>query len=262
MKNFIALLAIVIFFSSCEKVIDVDLNSSDPQTVFEGNLAQGADTLWFTMSQTADYFGSDEPPLVSGATIDFTDADGQVLRAQAVGGGSYYVTGLDARTEANYSVKIDLEGQITEAQSYLPAQVPLDSISFEYQPPNDFVDASYLINVAFQDPGDQTNYYQIIVRINGNVEGDITVFDDRFNQGTYLEFPLFGYEIQAGDIVEVELRGIDENVYEYYLTLASILSQNGPPGIAPGNPTTNLKGDIQLGFFGTYSYSAIKDTAK
>lgn len=246
--------------SSCEKVIDVDLNSADPQTVFEANLAEGEDSLWFSLTQTADYFGNEEPPFINGAEIDFTDSEGNVMRAQAMGDGQYLVTNVKAKSEGTYKVKVNLDGQITEAESYMPKQVLLDSIQFEYQPANDFVDESYSINIAFQDPGDQVNYYQIIVRVNGEVDGNLNVFDDRFNQGRYVNAPLFGYEIAEGDIVEVELQNIDADIYEYYVTLASILSQTGPPGIAPGNPITNLKGDIQLGFFGTYSYSSIKDT--
>ena len=37
MKKLIVLLGLMVFFSSCEKVIDVDLNSADPKTVFEAN---------------------------------------------------------------------------------------------------------------------------------------------------------------------------------------------------------------------------------
>ena len=260
MKRLIGLLILAAAVSSCEKVIDVDLNSADPQTVFEANLAEGADSLWFTLSQTADYFGSEDPPRLDGAQIDFTDGDGKVWAAQSVGNGQYLVTGMNSDAGNSYKVRINYDGFVTEAESFMPVVVPLDSINFEYQPGNDFVDESYSVNIAFKDPGDQVNFYQIIVRVNGEEQGDITIFDDRFSQGTYLEFPLFGYEIAQGDIVEVELQSIDEDVYEYYLTLASILSQTGPPGIAPGNPITNLKGEIQLGYFGTYSYSAIADT--
>lgn len=262
MKKLIALLGLVVFFSSCEKVIDVDLNSSDPQTVFEGNLKEGDDTLWFYMSQTADYFGNEEPPKLDGAQIEFTDADGTIFQAQSAGNGAYFVSGINSSTGSNYTVKVDYDGFTTIGESYMPAAVPLDSINFEFQPANDFVDASYLINIAFQDPGDQVNFYQLIVRVNDEEQGAITVFDDRLNQGTYIKIPLFGYEIEEGDIVEVELQSIDEGVYDYLLTLASILGQTGPPGIAPANPITNLEGEIQLGYFGTYSSSAIVDTAQ
>lgn len=262
MKKLIALLGLVAFLSSCEKVVDVDLNSADPQTVFEGNLKEGADTVWFYMSQTADYFGNGEPSKLDGAQIEFTDADGNIFAAQSVGDGAYFVSGINSSIGANYTVKVDYDGFTTMGESFMPQPVPLDSINFEYQPANDFVDESYLINIAFQDPGNLINYYQLILRVNGERQGDITVFDDRLNQGTYIKIPLFGYEIANGDIVEVELQSIDEGVYNYLLTLASILSQNGPPGIAPANPITNLDGEIQLGYFGTYSASAITDTVR
>ncbi|WP_417592285.1 DUF4249 domain-containing protein [Owenweeksia hongkongensis] len=260
MKRFLILSAVALILASCEKVIDVDLNSSDPQMVLEANLPAGEDSLWISISQTADYFSNDPNPVVDGADIEFTDGDGNIMQASPMGNGRYLVMGVKSMVNRTYSIKADVQGQITQAESYMPPTVLLDSITFEYFPPNDFSDASYSINVAFQDPPDTINYYQIVVRVNGQSEGDITVFSDKFNQGTYLNLPLFGYEIGQGDVVEVELQSIDADVYEYFVTLASIVSQTGPPGIAPGNPTTNLKGDIQLGYFGTYSHSSILDT--
>lgn len=260
MKRFLILTVAALLLSSCEKVIDVDLNSADPQMVFEANLAAGEDSLWISITQTADYFSNDPNPVVDGASIEFTDGDGNTMQATPMGDGLYLVDGINAQMGKTYAIKADVDGQITQAESYMPAVVPLDSISFEFFPASDFSDPFYAINMAFQEPGDATNYYQIVVRINGDVSGDITVFDDKFNQGAYFEFQLFGYEIEQGDVVEVELQSIDAKVYKYFLTLASIISQTGPPGIAPGNPITNLKGDIQLGYFGTYSYSAIVDT--
>lgn len=260
MKKILILLVAAISLSSCEKVIDVDLNSADPQMVFEANLGAGDDSLWFSLTQTADYFDSNPNPVVDGATIDFTDGFGITWRAKGMGNGKYLVYGMNSRVEQNYSVRVDVQGQITEAESFMPPTVLLDSITFEYFPASDFGDASYTINLAFQDPPDTANYYQVVIKANGEVKGDMVVFSDKFNQGAYLNLPLFGYEIESGDIVEVELQSIDKDVYQYLLTLASIVSQTGPPGIAPGNPTTNLKGDIQLGYFGTYSHSSIKDT--
>lgn len=260
MKKVLILVLAALVLSSCEKVIDVDLNSADPQLVFEANLGAGDDSLWISITKTADYFDNNPNPVVDGATIDFTDGSGNIKRAAPMGNGLYLINGINSSVGKMYSIRADVEGQITQAESYMPTTVLLDSITFEYFPANDFGDASYSINVAFQDPPDTMNYYQIVVKVNGEVEGDITVFSDKFNQGSYLNLPLFGYEIESGDLVEVELQSIDADVYEYFVTLASIVSQTGPPGIAPGNPTTNLKGDIQLGYFGTYSHSSIMDT--
>ncbi len=260
MKRFFILIIATLSLASCEKVIDVDLNSADPQMVFEANLAAGSDSLWISITKTADYFSSEPNPMVDGAAIDFTDGAGVTKQATGMGSGLYLVTGVNSTVGKTYTIRADVEGQITEASSYMPVTVLLDSVTFEFLPATDFSDASYRINLAFQDPPDTLNYYQIIVRINGKVEGDITVFDDKFYQGAYLDIPLFGYEIEKGDVVEIELQSIDADVYKYFLTLASIVSQTGPPGIAPGNPITNLKGDIQLGYFGTYSHSSIMDT--
>lgn len=262
MKKLIALLGLVAFFSSCEKVIDVDLNSADPQTVFEGNLKEGADTVWFYMSQTADYFGKGEPPKLEGAQIEFTDADGTIFTAQSAGNGAYFVAGINSSADANYTVKVDYDGFTTIGESYLPEVVLLDTVRVFYGEAEGFLPEGYRIRVTFQEPGNRDNYYRMVVRINGEVEGDYILFEDQFLQGSYFSTDLSFYELEVGNLVEVELRSIDSRVYKYYQTLDAILGQNGPPGIAPANPITNLDGEIQLGYFGTYSASAITDTVR
>lgn len=262
MKKLIALLGLMAFFSSCEKVIDVDLNSADPQTVFEANLQEGQDTLWFYLSQTADYFGNEEPPKLDGAQIEFTDADGVAFTAQSAGAGSYFVSGINSAADANFTVKVDYDGFTTIGESYLPEVVMLDTVRVYYGEAEGFLPEGYRIRFTFQEPGDRDNFYRLLVKINGEDEGGYILFEDQLIQGNYFTQDLAFYELEVGDIVEVELRSIDEKVYKYYQTLDAILGQNGPPGIAPANPITNLEGEIQLGYFGTYSTSAISDTVQ
>ncbi|MCB0535714.1 MAG: DUF4249 family protein, partial [Saprospiraceae bacterium] len=48
--------ALALACASCEKVIDVDLNSAAPRTVIEANLKEGDQQFQVLVYQTKDYF--------------------------------------------------------------------------------------------------------------------------------------------------------------------------------------------------------------
>ncbi len=255
-KIFVFISALALF--GCEKVIDVDLNSADPKKVIEANLMAGNDSLLVRITETGDYFNFEETPNVENAIVYLITQSGQKMLAQMTAPGVYWIDSINSVTGENYTIEVTADGKFTTATSYLPPVVPLDSLYFEYFEPSGFFEGGYIPFVAFQDPPNEENYYRLIFYINGEEEKDLNVFNDKFINGTYVEQPLFGSDLEVGDSIHVELRSIDAEVYKFYNTLNAISGGGGPPGVAPGNPTTNLKGDIQLGFFGTYSTSVAK----
>ena len=60
-------------FLSCQKVIDVDLNSSSPHIVIEGYISDQPGPYWVRISQTVNYNQPNTFPPVSGATVTLSD---------------------------------------------------------------------------------------------------------------------------------------------------------------------------------------------
>ena len=64
-------------------------------------------------------------------------------------------------------------------------------------------------------------------------------------------------DVKSSDEVIVELLGIDENVYDYFNTLATILGDGQGPSsgsTTPSNPNSNISNGA-LGYFAAYSYT-------
>ncbi len=254
MKRHILFLGTLLVLASCEKVIEVDLNSADPQKVIEAVLAEGQDSLLISITETSDYFNSEPQPKVSGAAVALSNSKGHRLTGTEVSPGLYLIDGITTEIGETYNLEVAFGTEVTTASSYLPPVVPIDSVYFEYFEQTTFFDEGFRPYFAFQDPPGVENYYKLELTINGKPNnGSIEVFDDEFVDGAYLNYGFFGEILDSGDVVQVELKSIDRDVYMYYSTLSEIDGSGGQPGIAPGNPVTNLIGPIKLGYFGTYS---------
>ncbi len=258
MRSILLLVSVLALFS-CQKVITVDLNSVDPQKVLEANLKEGADSLLIQLSETGDYFNFSSSPKVENAIVELLTEDGRRLIAQMTSPGEYWIDSIGAVAGEKYTLEVTADGKFSSAVSHLPLAVPIDSLYFKYIEPNGFFEGGIIPFISFKDPADETNYYRLVVYINGFEVNNLDILDDKFINGTQVELDLSNDDFYVpGDSIYAELRSIDAEVYKYYNTLIAISGGGGPPGIAPGNPTTNLKGDIQLGYFGTYSSSIAK----
>ena len=85
MKNiihYLALILITISFSSCEDVVDVDLNTAKPRLVIDASIKWQKGTSGneqkIKLSTTTDYF-SNVIPVVSGATVFITNSSNAVF---------------------------------------------------------------------------------------------------------------------------------------------------------------------------------------
>lgn len=265
MKKLSIYLPLIILFASCEKVIDVDLNSADPQYVIEADLRQGSSELDVIVTLTDDYFDFEAPTGVSDASVFFTDQDGLVYPVDHVNGGVYTLGGLNPQP-GTYSLSVSINGDLTEASATMPAVVPIDTVYFEDVGGGpgfggDDDDGSYEAHIFYNDPAGEENFYQLAITINGeeDEESGLIINDDQFNDGRYTEWPLFNRRFKEGDVIAFELRSIDPDVYDYLNQLNEILGGGGGPGggsAAPANPESNLEGAISLGYFGAYSHSS------
>ena len=243
----IALLGIL--FASCEKVIDVDLNSADPRTVIEANLVEGEHVFQVLVYQTKDYF-SDEPTVwFNNATVTLTDDSGEYISLELVGNGRYEAP-VNAVAGKTYTLQVIHDGETFTATSMLTRAVELKQLSYKSidLPGEENNEEVYM---HFDDPAGEHNYYRVIVIANDTLEQDLQYFNDKYIDGNDVEWALINL-YDKGVRLDVELRSIDAAAYKYYNTLSPILSGN--TDTAPGNPISNWQGGA-LGYFIAYSSS-------
>jgi|GEM_PF-6850179 len=130
--SFLPILFLFLFFG-CERVIDVDLNESDPEIVIEGNLSYNDGELEVIISKTSSYFSTAPSEKVENALVYLVDDEETLVNAKHIGQGIYKVEDYIIRSGVEYSLHVEAEGREFVAKSTLHAPVKLDSLSYEYQ---------------------------------------------------------------------------------------------------------------------------------
>lgn len=234
-------LAFISILGSCQKVIDVDLNSKDPQYVIEGFVTLGETTHRLTITKSLDIDESVAYPTVDDATVVLSDDMGNSQTMAIVGPGTYEVTGFTVAEGHTYSVKVTTAGKEFNASGTMPVDVPLDTLEtflFSFGPNS--VNALLPLRM---DPAGIENFYQFNILQNSVKIPGIFIQSDQYNDGNEMSEPLFAGEIVSGDTVTVEMFGIEKIVYKYFYTL-----QQNQQGATPANPISNFTGGC-LGYF-------------
>lgn len=234
-------LAITVLFSSCTKVIDVDVDSKDAKYVVEGFVTLGETTHRVKITKTLNIDEANEFPTVDNAIVILRDDIGNMGTMTFIGSGIYELTGFPVVEGRTYSLEVSVDGLVFNASGKMANDVQIDSIStfpFEFGPST--INAIIPIRM---DPAGIENFYQFNLYEAGEKISGIYIQSDQFNDGNPMMEPIFAEGIDSGDTILIEMFGIDRPVYDYFFTLL----QN-QQGATPANPTSNFSGGC-LGYF-------------
>jgi len=254
-KQILLYILILLFFSACEKVIDVDLNEASPALVIEGNLSFVDRCIKVKISKTGSYFNNDIPESVSGASVFLENASGKRFEIIETEKGFYEEHHLNLRTDSEYKLLVEYKNITHTAVSTIYPVVKIDSLNYRYYTGERFYDDGYQINLYFSDPPEQKNYYRIKVYKNGQLENDINdliVFDDSEIDGKTIQVRLRRQIFTQGDTARIEFLSIDEGAWRYFTTFSEVVNAN-PGSPSPANPVSNFDNNA-LGYFSAWSY--------
>ncbi len=248
----LCLLFSVIYLSSCEDIIDVDLNSVDPELVIEGVIRMGENPE-VLITKTKDFGDNNDYPPITDAQVVITDDAGNSETLQTNEAGKYIATTLEGTERRTYSLSVTYGDKQYTASTRMPPRVELDSLTMFKFPMVDFYDPM----VHFVDPvGEENQYYRFVMAINGEwPKLRMRLMSTEFVDGSIIRQPIFvrfdddrdDGPIQSGDVITVEMRCLDKGTYTFFETM-----DNGDFALA--NPTSNITGGA-LGYFGAYSYT-------
>lgn len=249
----VIILVIILFFnSSCEKVIDIDLNSKSPQIVIEANITDEPNSCIVTINQTVNYDESNNFPEVTGAKVKISDGLGNSELLTETSLGVYKTLNFQGTKGRTYTLTVSFNEKEYLATSYMPAPVSVDTLTIvTLQTPKE---KSKTIYVNFTDPVGISNYYRFIKIINGTAQSSIFITDDLLKDGYIINQPLLSrgqdeVKIKSGDRLSVVCQSIDKNVYNYFRSLLQ-LSSGGMinQSSSPANPLSNFNNGA-LGYF-------------
>ncbi len=252
---FILIITFIAGLSSCEDVIDIKLNNTEPRIVIEAKLYDQLQPATILITKTSDFFDTLTYNTVSGAEVTISDSNGNTFNIPETDSAGLYQTNLFGETGETYTLTVKAEGKTYTATAEMKPPLKIDSLVAKYRTnPLPYQDDGYDIICYLNDSADFNEYAKLDIYKNQRRSYEIYLFEDTYTDGTNFEYKFYNETFQINDTAAVLILGCDRSVYEYLYTYAEIVSENFHDSGTPYNPVSNISNNA-LGYFGVFSVS-------
>ena len=230
----------ILSFISCEEVVNVDLQQSDPRLVVEASIlwekGTSANTQIITLTTTSPYFESATSPAEK-ATVMVTTSTGQQFNFNEVDPGIYVNNNFEPELNKEYQLTIEYNNETyTASESMIPVA---DLQDVEQTLNGGFSGEDIELKAYYQDPAVTSNHYLVKFFFE---DLSLQLYDDQFTNGNRTFAYFSDSDLEIGDQVNFEIQGISERFYEYLYILSSQAGENNG-GPFQTQPTT-VRGNI------------------
>ncbi|MCL8007492.1 DUF4249 domain-containing protein [Gelidibacter japonicus] len=231
MRTYLFIISVLILQTSCEEIIELDLNNAEPKLVIEASInwvkGTSGNEQFVKLSLTAPYFDSTVPP-ATGATVVITDQYNVVYNFVEEGtSGIYKNTEFVPIINSTYSLRITYNDEVYTATETLKSVVPIDYVGQTLE--GGFSGEDTELKAYYTDPADEKNFYFFEFISDIPAIPTLAVYEDRYNNGNQI----FGYyseeDLDIGDQVTIRNHGISERFYNYMFILLQQNSNGGGP---------------------------------
>jgi len=270
-------IALTVIAAGCRKDVELDLPEYKQKVVIEASIEEGGLALVF-LSYSVPYFGefdysAPEKAFIKGAKITVTDGKNMETLREFDPNYGYVYGGTTLRGEVGktYTLSVQVNGELFETSTTIPAPVPLDSLYFKTE-----FDSLGFIYQKLSEPAGSGQYYRWFSK---REHRDFffaapygSVFDDKFIDGKTFEFgfdrgtqpnqsgtdPERGY-FKEGDTVIVKFCTMGRREFDFWNTYYQNKSSNGNPFSAPTN-VQSMYPDHERCFGAFVGYGVFLDT--
>lgn len=248
-------LLFVLLFLSCDKVVELDLETGDPKIVIDAEIIWEKGTSGSEQSikitRMAPYY-SPTTPKVSGAQVRVENSNGDIFTFNEVEPGLYKCTNFVPEIDMEYKLLVQVDGQSLTATEKLIGVPKIERIDQEFMAD---VTGEDLIVVTFyyKDPADQANYYLTDYKTDLLPYPEYTSTSDEFVNGNEINEKFTDTDLKPGKVLDITHRGISKNFYNYMNLILEATNSN-PFGAVPGNIRGNIvnttdANNFVLGYF-------------
>ena len=253
-------IVVIIGLSSCEEVINIDVEQAPSQLVIDG-LVTDEDTIHVVRLSLSGGFDGSVPAEVTNAMVEVRDNLGNIYNythnpegLDSLQGYYYSDQKYMGRVNGIYQLDVSVGTKSYTAMDTLRAVSSIDSLSIRIddQAVKDSENDGKIYQVLLyaREPQETIDFYYFKFYRDSVLEVDdnIYVFDDKVLGGSLdgLPSPIL---FREGELAGVEIYGLTRVQFVYLTDLGSLLNNDGgmfsPP---PANPRSNIKGGA-LGFF-------------
>jgi len=243
---YIQLVSLIIL--SCEKEIDIDLNSNNPKYVIEGNLSNIKGESKVKISKTLNFDDTIPYPTVRGAYVTIIDnTTEKIFMLSESSAGVYTKIDLVGIEGHNYTLLIKVGTEVFTSVSTMPFSVQNYSLVQENLAGSGLSGGSRTIiqiTPHYSDLSNNERCYQFVVTKNDKLDNDVFIRREESNNLSSAPVPIW-IRADKNDKISIDLQCIDKYVYNYLFGLTENIYQSTA---TPSNPESNISNGA-LGFF-------------
>jgi len=258
MNKILALMSLlfVVFFTSCEDVVTLDLETGETRLVVDAEIiwkkGTSGNEQTIKISKTASYY-SGSTPKVSGAQVRVENSSGDVFTFNETEPGVYVCTNFVPVIDMDYKLFVEAEGKSFTAVEKLTSVTSITKVEQAVVP--DFGGKDIIeLTFYYTDPADQVNFYLTDYKSDFLIYPEYEITNDEFYNGNEIS-TRYSHEddIKTGSIVKITHRGVSKNFFNYMKLILEASSANPflvPPGNIRGNiVNTTDASNFALGYF-------------
>ncbi|MEP7095207.1 MAG: DUF4249 family protein [Flavobacterium sp.] len=260
-------LLFVLLFSSCEDVVNLDLETGEAKIVIDAEIiwkkGTSGNEQTIKISKMASYY-STVTPKVSGAQVRVENSDGTVFTFNETQPGLYVCTDFIPVLNMDYTLHVQAEGQSFTAVEKLMPVTPIKRVEqgLVLEGDKDLIELTFY----YDDPANEVNYNLSDFKSDFLLYPEYNLMDDDFFNGNEINIRFSHEDMKAGNVVDITNRGISGNFYNYMNLILEASNANPfatPPANIRGNiVNANDATNFALGYFRLCEADKVSYTVK
>lgn len=256
--HIILVLTATLFFSGCEEVVDIPLDTAPPRLVIEATIywqkGTSGNQQSIKLMTTTDFYSNVIPP-VNNAVVSVTNSQNEVFNFKELENtGVYFCQNFIPILNETYTLNVVYNSEVYTASEVLTSVAPITDI--EQSDNGGFAGNEIEIKAYFDDPINETNYYLYEYSYAKEVKSYYSVTNDEFFNGNEFFSINSNEEYASGEVLKISHFGVSESYYNFLNIILSLAGESGggpfqtPPATIRGNiiNETNAS-NFALGYF-------------
>ena len=278
-KNTILVGIAVVTFSSCEDVIDLDLDNGKNQLVVDAFINSDDTVQTIRLTSSASYFSNVATPANNSSIVRVLGPNNLIYDFNTDGEGNYkydpIINGAIDSIGYPFILEVEHNGNLFRATSILNPVPVIDSMPFDFEPEGFGTEEGYYSQFYARDFAVRKDYYWIKPFKNDSAVYDDPTFiilsEDATFGGDAGDGLVFIVPLRAsitnsekpfkeGDTSSVELHSLNNDAYEFLDQVVNTSGNDGLFAVPPSNIRSNIldeAGNSQDLLLGLFSISAI-----
>ena len=242
--HFLYILFLTALVSSCENVVELDLENAKPRLVIEAAIewpkGSSGNQQTITLTTTSGFYDV-STPVVTDATVYVTNSNNtrfDFIDTQSKG--KYTCNNFVPKIGETYTLTVITNNQTYTASETLQSVTPITRIEQNNQ--GGFTGNDIEVKAYFNDPSNENNFYLFHYIYSGKVISNYYADSDKYYQGNEFFSLTREDDLKVGDEVTITHFGISERYYNYMNILISV--SGGSSGGPFQSPPATVRGNI------------------